>query len=384
MNVNEAFEYFHSTLLKSIDAHCLKREYSISYDKMIRDPWITKGLINSIRKQKKLYLKQLHSSDPDCTNKYISYRNVLKKLLRHSKLNYFNNKCLEYKQNSRKLWQLINQVKNKTTRKSQVIDSLRVDNLIRYSPTEITKGFCDHFANVGKTYSDRVQPPRVLVETYNKKINMSNISMFLSPTDREEIQSLIMNLLAKNSSGCDEISNNLLKKLCPVLLTPLEKIFNKSLNEGVFPELMKLADISPLFKSKLDNEANNYRPISLLMTISKVLEKIMYQRTYGFMESTGQIYNSQYGFRSQHSCESAVAELTSEIIKGQQNGMYTLALFLDLSKAFNTLEHKVLLDKMYRYGIRVSSLNWFKSYLENRKIRVKCQVASSGKLEYSD
>ena len=249
MNVNEAFKYFHTILLNSMDEHCPKREYSISYDKIIRDPWITKGLSNSIRKQKKLYLKQLHSLDPDCTNKYISYRNVLKKLLRHSKLNYFNNKCLEYKQNSRKLWQLINQVINKISRKSQVIESLRVDNLVRYSPMEITKGFCDHFANVSKTYSDKVQPPRVLVETYNEKINMSNISMFLSPTDREEIKSLIMNLPAKNSSGMDEISNNLLKKLCPSLLRQLEKIFNKSLNEGVFPELMKLADICPLFKS---------------------------------------------------------------------------------------------------------------------------------------
>ena len=138
---------------------------------------------------------------------------------------------------------------------------------------------------------------------------------------------------------------------------------------------MKLADISPLFKSKLDNEANNYRSISLLMTISKVLEKNVYQRTYCFMEKTGQIYNSQYGFRSQHSCESAVAELASEIIKGQQNDMYTLALFLDLSKAFDTLEHKVLLDKMYRYGIRGISLNWFKSYLENRKIKSKMSAS---------
>ena len=354
MNVNEAFKYFHTILLNSMDEHCPKREYSISYDKIIRDPWITKGLSNSIRKQKKLYLKQLHSLDPDCTNKYISYRNVLKKLLRHSKLNYFNNKCLEYKQNSRKLWQLINQVINKISRKSQVIESLRVDNLVRYSPMEITKGFCDHFANVSKTYSDKVQPPRVLVETYNEKINMSNISMFLSPTDREEIKSLIMNLPAKNSSGMDEISNNLLKKLCPSLLRPLEKIFNKSLNEGVFPELMKLADICPLFKSKLDNDANNYRPISPLMTISKVLEKIVYQRTYCFMESTGQIYNSQYGFRSQHSCESTVAELTSEIVKGLQNGMYTVALFLDLSKAFDTLEHKVLLDKCIDMELEVA------------------------------
>ena len=154
--------------------------------------------------------------------------------------------------------------------------------------------------------------------------------------------------------------------------------------EGVFPDLMKLADITPLFKSKLDNDANNYRPISILLTISKVLEKIVYTRTYSFMEASGQIYNSQYGFRSQHSCESAVSELTSEIVKGLQNGMYTVALFLDLSKAFDTLEHGVLLNKMNRYGIRGTSLHWFKSYLENRKIRVKCHVASSGKLEYSE
>ena len=140
---------------------------------------------------------------------------------------------------------------------------------------------------------------------------------------------------------------------------------------------------SPLFKSKLENDANNHRPISLLITISKVLEKIVYQRTYTFLERTGQIYSSQYGFRSQHSCESAVSELVSEIVKGFQNGMDTAALFLDLSKAFDTLEHKVLLDKMYRYGIRGSSLDWFRSCLENTKIRVKCRMASSGRIEHS-
>ena len=151
MNVNEAFEYFHSTLVGTMDVHCPKKEYSISQDKIIWDPWITKGLINSIKKQKKLYLKQLHSTDPDSVSRYITYRNVLKKLLRQSKLIYFNTKCLEYKQNSKKLWQLVNQVINKIQKKSQVIESLKVDNLLRYSPKEITTGFCDHFANVGKT-----------------------------------------------------------------------------------------------------------------------------------------------------------------------------------------------------------------------------------------
>ena len=218
-NVNEAFEYFHSTLVGTMDVHCPKKEYSISQDKIIRDPWITKGLINSIKKQKKLYLKQLHSTDPDSVSRYITYRNVLKKLLRQSKLRYFNTKCLEYKQNSKKLWQLVNQVINKIQKKSQVIDSLKVDNLLRYSPKEITTGFCDHFANVGKTYADKVKTPRVLVETYTTKINISTSSLFLTPTDTGEIRSLIINLPAKNSSGCDEISNNLLKKPCPSLLT---------------------------------------------------------------------------------------------------------------------------------------------------------------------
>ena len=96
---------------------------------------------------------------------------------------------------------------------------------------------------------------------------------------------------------------------------------------------MKRADVIPLYKSKQHDESNNYRPISLLLTISKILEKIVYKRTYRFLEQTEQIFKSQYGFRSSHSCENAIQELVSEIIKEKQDNMYTLALFLDLSKA---------------------------------------------------
>ena len=268
--------------------------------------------------------------------------------------------------------------------KAHMIECLKVGNLLQYGPHEITKSFCDHFANVGKTYAEKLKPSRVLVETYIKDISHLNKSMFMNPTDTQEISSLIRLLPSKTSSGFDDISNILLKKLCPSIVIPLNIIFNKSLSCGIFPELMKRADVSPLFKSKLDNDTNNYRPISLLLTISKVLEKIVYKRTYSFMEETGQIYRSQYGFRSQHSCENAVSELVSEITKGFQNGFYTAALFLDLSKTFDTLEHRVLLLKLEKYGIRGSCLEWFRSYLCNRKIRVKCHVASSGKIEYSE
>ena len=147
---------------------------------------------------------------------------------------------------------------------------------------------------------------------------------------------------------------------------------------------MKKADVVPLFKSKDHQESNNYRPISLLLTLSKLLEKIMYKRTYNFLESTGQIYKSQYGFRTSHSCENAICELVSEVIKVKQDGMHTLAVFLDLSKAFDSLEHDVLLKKLYKCGIRGVAYNWFESYLNGRQMRVKCNVASSGKTEYSN
>ena len=147
---------------------------------------------------------------------------------------------------------------------------------------------------------------------------------------------------------------------------------------------MKKADVVPLYKANDQQETNNYRPISLLLTLSKLLEKIMYKRTYSFLETNNQIYKSQYGFRTSHSCENAICELVSEIIKGKQDGMYTLAVFLDLSKAFDSLEHDVLLNKLYKYGIRGVAYKWFESYLSNRQMRVKCNVASSGKLEYSN
>ena len=102
------------------------------------------------------------------------------------------------------------------------------------------------------------------------------------------------------------------------------------------------------------------------------------------MIETKQIYNSQYGFRSGHNCEHAVSELISAVLKGLQQKEYTLGVFLDLSKAFDTLDHQILLKKLSRYGIRGTALNWFASYLSNREIRVKCSVASTGKIEYSD
>ena len=127
----------------------------------------------------------------------------------------------------------------------------------------------------------------------------------------------------------------------------------------------------------------NYRPISLLLTISKVLEKLIYIRTYSFLNENNQLYVSQYGFRNNHSCENAISELVGHILKRREQNESTACVFLDLSKAFDTIKHDVLLKKLESYGIRGTALNWFESYLTNRKIKVKCTIASSRKTEFS-
>ena len=118
--------------------------------------------------------------------------------------------------------------------------------------------------------------------------------------------------------------------------------------------------------------------------MSKVLEKIVYKRTVSFLDRNNIIYNSQYGFREKHSCTDAVMELCTEILKARENSQNTISVFLDLSKAFDTLDPKILLSKLEIYGIRGTVLDWFESYLTKRRLRVKCEVAGENKTQLSE
>ena len=150
---------------------------------------------------------------------------------------------------------------------------------------------------------------------------------------------MIVSLLNKTSSGHDGVSNILLKALNESISYPLSIIFNQSLNQGVFPDLMKCAEVIPLYKGQQQDLVINYHLISLLMTISKLLEKILFCRMYKFLEKNEILYESQFGFRSRHSCEHAIAELFGRLLQAKEQGQHSAAVFLDLLKAFDTLNH---------------------------------------------
>ena len=259
-----------------------------------------------------------------------------------------------------------------------------MENIYKTDAQSITPAFCNHFSKVGKSYAEKISKSNRKIEDFIRNIEINNHSLFLTPITESELRSLINALPIKNSSGHNNINNVLLKQIKDSVVNPMTICVNKSLSEGLFPQVMKLVDVRPLFKSKDRSETNNYRPISLLLTLSKLLEKIVCEKVYTFLDNTNQIYVSQYGFRSSHSCENAISELVSAVLKGFQSNKYTVGVFLDLSKAFDTLEHTILLDKLHYYGIRGIAYDWFRSYLSNRRMRVKCLVSSTGKTKFSE
>ena len=136
-------------------------------------------------------------------------------------------------------------------------------------------------------------------------------------------------------------------------------LFNQSTGSGVFLNIMKFAEVIPLYKNKATDQLINYRPISLLMMISKLLEKLMYKRVYAFINKYNILFKSQYGVCSHRSYEQDVQELLGKILQAREDGHKAARIFLDLSKAFDTLDHSVLLLKLERYGIHSPALNWF-------------------------
>ena len=195
--------------------------------------------------------------------------------------------------------------------------------------------------------------------------------------DDKNIAKYISSLASKESTGHDGISHKLLKYLSPVLTNSLCLIIYQSLVMGIFPTKLKIAKVLPVFKKDDVTLMDNYRPISLLTSISKLFEKVVFTQLHDYFHKNQLFYSSQYGFRKLHSTEFAALELTDRTLKYIDDRDVSLAIFMDLSKAFDTLVHHILLKKLNYYGIEGPALVWFSSYLTGRQQYVELDGVSS-------
>jgi hypothetical protein len=246
---------------------------------------------------------------------------------------------------------------------------------------DIANGFNNYFQKVGVSLAQQIGKSKLSHNDYLCKKTKSNTIFKFREVTEAEVQKIVQGMAPKCSSSFDGMSNKLLKEILPCILSPLTKLINESLKHSYTPAELKSAKVTPLFKAGDEKQMCNYRPISLLPTLSKVIEKIVNSQLLSYLEQNQLLLANQYGFRKGRTTEDAVHKLLNKVIEEKQKGNFTVGIFIDLRKAFDTLDHKILLDKLKFYGITGSELKWFKNYLENRSQSVQFKQEISDRLE---
>ena len=203
-------------------------------------------------------------------------------------------------------------------------------------------------------------------KTFESFLNKIDITMPADSITINEYKESFFPLKTNKSPGYDEISSNVIINCFSELNDPLKYLFEKSIEKGVFPDALKIARVTPLFKGGDPSNISNYRPISVLPCFSKILERIMYNRLYKYLTTEKLLYSKQFGFQTGLSTEHAIVKLVDQIYESFEKDHYTLGVFIDLLKAFDTVAHTILIKKLEMYGIKDINLAWFRSYLTNR------------------
>ena len=315
--------------------------------------------------------------------------NIIKKTLQENKKDYYYQQFAKYSGDCKNTWKTISTVLNKNTKKQELPQyflyrdiTYKVDEKGKSIEKKIEIKLKDEqtiadqfnifFGQIGEKLADSIlYKGNKNIHSYLTKPISSILT--LQNTTTKEVMKIIDDLVSKNSTGIDKLSTKTLKELKEVISEKIEIIVNQSINTGIFPDKLKVAIVTPIFKeNNLDMYLfNNYRPISLLPAISKVFERVMYNQLYDYFNANNLFLNSQYGFRKGHSTELASLELVDRISKDLDNKKTPISIFLDLSKAFDTLNHDILIKKLSYYGIKGLALDWFKSYLTGRKQTLK-------------
>ena len=248
--------------------------------------------------------------------------------------------------------------------RSSVPSTIIEDNINLTNLKYIADVFNNYFSNVATGIKSSIKYSRNKFFDFLPQININ--SFFINPTDKTEIKNIILSLDPLRAIGPNSIPIKILKLLRNDISTQFAELFNLSFSEGVFLSILKTCKVIPIYKKDSQLNCSNYRPISLLSNIDKILERIMYNRLYKFLEINNLIYSLQFGFRQKHSTSHALIHLTDKIRDQLDKRNFACGIFVDFQKAFDTVDHQILIQKLNYYGIRGISNNWFSSYLQNR------------------
>ena len=402
-HVIDNFNTFHNIYKDCIDKTCKLETPKCSKRTVKNNPWITPGLITKITYQHELYddwvkVRKIKCKNgeidymggtchcPVCCdkrqkyNRYKNYRREVKKDRKGVKEKYFAGKFLETQGNSKKTWKLINDIRGKRRRQIKplfTIDNEKITNR-RIIANEFNKYFVSLASNLNEAYNDIGE---LVINSlpsfcdYMPRANSSSI--FLRDCTPDEINKIISEL---NNGKSSDIPIHVVKASSEIIAPILSTLYNECMSDGVFPDDLKTGRITPIYKKDNEELLENYRPVSTLAVFGKIFEKIIFNRLYSFFQSQQTIYDNQFGFRKNHSTSHALNFSVNYIESCLEKKQHVLGIFIDLSKAFDTISHDKLLSKLDNYGIRGNANRLIASYLSNRYQYVSVLEENSDKL----
>ena len=379
MDMNTKFDRFLGELNSLSHKHAPVKKRSRKESKLKEKPWINSKIQKMMRIRDKILLKLKKKPTDDNLNLYKKFRNRVSNVIKESKSRYFHNYFSSNSQNMKQLWSGIKSIISHKSSTSSSINKIQdKDGNVTIDSSKISNIFNDFFVNVADEITKTI--PKTPKSPLDYLSNRTSNSLFLTPVTFIEVYDLIKVLNPSKSVGPNSIPIKLLKIIGPSVSPILALLVNQSFQTGIFPDKLKIAKVITLFKKGNPELPSNYRPISLLPIFSKIFEKLTHRRLYRFLEIHDVLFSLQFGFQENHSIDHALVSLTETVKNTLDNKRFGCGIFIDLQKAFDTVNHKILLSKLEHYGVRGCALEWFRSYLSDRKQYVSVNGSNSNLL----
>ena len=386
---NHAYAILQAKIQPVVNKHLKKRKMTQKEIKNDYKPWISENTIKLIRKRDKIHKhyikKKMKITNPteesnkelnDTYTKYKKIRNQITTITRNEKKEYYQTFFTENSDNLRKTWRGVKSIIN-LKNKEPSPTTLFINNEMETDPLKVANEFNTYISTVATQIQEGINTRGKDFKDYLPPKSENNFFIKLS-TKNEVIEIINNHLINNKSTGPNSIPAVILQILTPIFAEHLSDIINLSFCTGIYIDKLKISRIVPIYKEKGDKLATkNYRPISLLPNINKIFEKMMHTRLYDFLEDKNIIFESQFGFRKKHSTTHALVDLTEAIRTAIDDKKFACGIFIDLQKAFDTVDHKILLAKLEHYGVRGVANDWFRSYLKNRKHYVSISETDS-------
>ena len=372
ITTNELCQQFFSAYESLLDKYAPKRPLSKNKLKNIKRPWIDHNLLKIMRQKNNLYRKYLRNKSDNNSKRYKKVRNTFNHESKKAKQLYYKKLFGDKNINSSTIWKQINKLINLKAKNDNSIKEIILEDGSKTTDiSKISNNLNNSFIQRGQKIADQIKKSDTTIKT-----QMSNLilplknSIYLSNITSQELKTCLKKFAINKTTPSNCAPIWIMRESTSLMLDIIAEIFNRCLCQGIFPAIFKTAEVIPIFKTGLKTNLQNYRPISLLNPFSKLFEKCIYVRLSNFFKIHKTINNNQFGFKTNCSTENAILKTVSELSLSLDKNEKTLSLFLDLQKAFETVNHKILLNKLNNYGIRGQALTLIRSYLNKRRQHV--------------